>query len=118
MLSGKYLDGPDGKGRYGKSDPGGRLKQLPRQKLVRLKSLAEKNGMSMAGLSLSWVASQPGVTSPIIGARSEKQLEESAGACETRLSEKLMKQIDAIFEPGTHHVNYYTANFGPGERPR
>ncbi len=117
MLSGKYMDGKADGARYSSSDPAGRLKQLPIPKLQRLKKLAEKNEMTMAKLSLAWVASQPGITSPIIGARSEEQLRESVEACETKLSEKLLKQIDEIFAPGSHHVEYYTANFGPNARP-
>jgi aryl-alcohol dehydrogenase-like predicted oxidoreductase len=117
MLSGKYLDRGTTGARYSASDPGGRLKQLPLQKVKRFKSLAERNGMTMATLSLAWVANQPGITSPIIGARSEKQLEESAAACELKLSEKVLKAVDEIFEPGTHSVNYYSADFGPGSRP-
>lgn len=117
MLSGKYLD-PSHKGaRYSKSDPSGRLKKLPTAKLVRLKALAERNGMTSATMSLAWVASQPGVTSPIIGARSEQQLAESAAACQVKLNEKVLKQIDQIFEPGSNHIDYYMANFGPNVRP-
>ncbi len=117
MLSGKYLDSGTTGARYSGSDPGGRLKQVPIEKLEALKKLAVENEMSLATLSLAWVASQPGVTSPIIGARQEEQLKESAAACEIQLSEELLKEIDEIFEPGSHHVNYYTANFGPGKKP-
>jgi len=116
MLSGKYLDGAK-EGRYAKSDPGGRLAQVPIAKLKRLKSLAERKGMSLATLSLAWVASQPGVTAPIIGARSRKQLEESSAAVQVKLDLKTLAEIDKIFEPGSHHVNYYSANFGPNARP-
>lgn len=118
MLSGKYLDDKTKNGRYSKSDPAGRLKQIPKARLQRLKVLAERNDMTLATMSLAWVASQPGVTSPIIGARSEKQLEESAAACQIELSEKILKQIDAIIEPGSHYVDYYSAKFGPNARPR
>jgi aryl-alcohol dehydrogenase-like predicted oxidoreductase len=117
MLSGKYLN-EDSKGaRYSKSDPMGRLKQVPVARLQRLKVLAERNDMTLATLALAWVASQPGITSPIIGARSEKQLEESVAACQIQVPEKILKQVDAIFAPGTHYVNYYSANFGPNARP-
>jgi len=117
MLSGKYLDGTPAGARYSKSDPSGRLQRVPRQKLMRLRALAERNGMSLATMALAWVASQPGITSPIIGARDVKQLEESVAACQIQLTDKLLKQIDAIFEPGSHHVDYYNADFGPGKRP-
>jgi aryl-alcohol dehydrogenase-like predicted oxidoreductase len=117
MLSGKYLDEKPDEGRYAKSDPGKRLEKLPAEKLKELKSLAESAGMSMATLSLAWVANQPGITSPIIGARSAGQLEESAKACETKLDADLLQKIDEIFPPGSHHIDYYTANFGPNARP-
>lgn len=118
MLSGKYLDDKPQEGRYAKSDPANRVGQLPKPKLLKLRKLAEKNEMSMATLSLAWVASQPGITSPIIGARSVEQLQESAAAVQTKLGERLLKEIDAIFEPGSHHVEYYKADFGPGAKPR
>ena len=72
--------------------------------------------MSSAHLSLAWVANQPGITSPIIGARSEQQLEESVAACMDKIPEKVLRQIDDIFERDSHHVNYYSANFGPNSR--
>jgi aryl-alcohol dehydrogenase-like predicted oxidoreductase len=117
MLSGKYMDGRSAGARYSASDPSGRLKQVPQQKLLKLKKLAEKLEMSMTSLSLAWVANQSGITSPIIGARSEEQLRESIEACQVVLSEKTLKSIDEIFEPGSHSVNYYSANFGPNARP-
>ena len=116
MLSGKYLDGNAAGARYSSSDPAGRLKQLPVQKLQRLKKLAEKSDLTMAQLSLAWVAAQPGITCPIIGARSEAQLNESVTACQTVLNDRVLKQVDEIFEPGSHHINYYNANFGPNTR--
>jgi aryl-alcohol dehydrogenase-like predicted oxidoreductase len=117
MLSGKYLEGNPKEGRYAKSDPGGRVKRLPRVQLLKLKRLAEKQGISMATLSLAWVANQPGVTSPIIGAKSAEQLRESTAACQRKLPAKLLAQIDEIFAPGSHSEDYYVANFGPGNRP-
>lgn len=118
MLSGKYLD-PQTKGaRYSNSDPSGRLAQIPTEKLLKAKALAESNDMTLATLSLSWVAGQAGITSPIIGARSEAQLKESVLACQVKLSDSLLKEIDEIFEPGSNNVNYYNANFGPGTRVR
>jgi aryl-alcohol dehydrogenase-like predicted oxidoreductase len=117
MLSGKYLDQKPEEGRYAKSDPGKRLEKLPVEKLHELDAVAKEAGMSMATLSLAWVANQPGITSPIIGARSATQLEESVAACQVKLDADLMMKIDAIFAPGTHHIDYYSANFGPGVKP-
>lgn len=117
MLSGKYLDKKPDEGRYAKSDPGKRLDQLPVDELNQFKAVAAEAGMSMTSLSLAWVANQVGITAPIVGARSSHQLEESVAACQVRLDEDLAKKIDEIFAPGSHHVDYYSANFGPNARP-
>lgn len=116
QLSGKYLEGKPKSGRYAKSDPMNRLHKASLVLTAKLKKIAERNGMSLATMSLAWVASQPGVTSPIIGARDFKQLEESAAACQIRLSDKVLKAIDAVAPPGTHVSEYYNANFGPNAR--
>jgi aryl-alcohol dehydrogenase-like predicted oxidoreductase len=117
ILSGKYLEGAVG-ARYSKSDPMKRAQQAPKPILVKLKKLAEKNGLTLTELSLAWVANQPGITSPIIGARSSAQLQESAKACQIKLSEKVLKAVDEIVVPGSHYISYYQANFGPNARPR
>lgn len=118
MLSGKYLDDSVEGARYSASDPMGRRAQLPKDKLLKLRDAAQEAGMTMTTLSLAWVAGQPGITSPIIGARSAEQLKESVAACETAISGDLLARIDEIFEPGSMHVKYYEANFGPNARPR
>jgi aryl-alcohol dehydrogenase-like predicted oxidoreductase len=117
MLSGKYLEGPGKGGRYSASDPGGRLKQLPVPALRKMKALADREKLSMTSLALAWVANQPGVTCPIIGARSDDQLRESVSACTIKLSESVLKKLDELFPPGSYSVNYYSADFGPGKRP-
>lgn len=115
ILSGKYLEDAQG-ARYSASDPAGRKTNAPEAKLRQLKVLAEENGMSMATLSLAWVAGQPGITAPIVGARSVKQLQESVAATQVELSDEVRKAVDDIFAPGEHHVPYYTAAFGPNAR--
>jgi aryl-alcohol dehydrogenase-like predicted oxidoreductase len=117
QLSGKYLDGKPAEGRYAKSDPMNRVNEQTAETVARLRSVADEGGMSLATMSLAWVASQPGVTSPIIGARSAAQLQESATACQVRLDAALLAKIDEIVPPGSHIANYYNANFGPNSRP-
>ncbi len=117
QLSGKYLERKPKGGRYSDSDPMGRISKKSSAIVSRLKRIADRNGMSLATLSLAWVASRPGVTSPIIGARSIKQLEESAAACQVTLSPKVMEAIDGVVAPGSHAIDYYTADFGPNARP-
>ncbi len=117
QLSGKYLDAKPKDGRYAKSDPMNRINKRSSEAVRKLKRIADRNGISLTTLSLAWVAGQPGITSPIIGAKSPKQLEESAAALEVKLSEKTLKQIDEVVPPGTNILAYYEAKFGPNARP-
>lgn len=116
QLSGKYLGKPKA-GRYATSDPGNRINARSTKKVQQLKRIADREGMSLTTLALAWVASQPGITSPIIGARSRAQLAESVAACQVRLNPKTMASIDRVVEPGSHVLDYYSANFGPNARP-
>lgn len=115
ILSGKYLDGAQG-ARYSASDPAGRKAKQPVEKLQKLRALGEEQGLSLTELSLAWVAAQPGITSPIIGARSIEQLRQSVEAVQKPLSEEALKAVDAIFAPGEFDVPYYQAAFGPNAR--
>lgn len=117
QLSGKYLAAKPERGRYATSDPMKRVNTRSAAAVTKLKRIADRNGMSLATLSLAWVAGRPGVTSPIIGARSVAQLKESAAACEVKLSENVLSAIDAAVPPGSHVLEYYNANFGPNARP-
>ncbi len=117
QLSGKYLDKTPEKGRYATSDPMNRVNAQTTGKVRQLKRIADRLGLSLTQISLAWVASQPGITAPIIGARSKAQLKESAEACCLSLSAKTLEQIDRIFAPGSNILEYYSANFGPNVRP-
>lgn len=117
QLSGKYLEDKPSDSRYGKSDPMGRITTETTEVVRGLKAIADGAGLTLTQMSLAWVAGQPGITSPIIGARSEAQLEESAAACQIVLDESVRQQIDAVIAPGTNVSNYYTAPFGPNARP-
>ena len=49
-----------------------------------------------AGLSVAWVASHPGITAPIIGARNLQQLEGSLKALEIDMTPELRAEISAL----------------------
>ncbi|MBS1716054.1 MAG: aldo/keto reductase [Armatimonadetes bacterium] len=117
QLSGKYLGQKPKDGRYAKSDPMGRITAQTTKVVQRLKTIADRAGLTLTQMSLAWVAGQPGVTVPIIGAKSPVQLEESVGACQTELSAKTLAQIDKVVAPGNVEIRYYNADFGPNARP-
>ncbi|MBS1706052.1 MAG: aldo/keto reductase [Armatimonadetes bacterium] len=117
QLSGKYLDVKPKNARYSTTDPQKRVNRATTEAIRRYKIIADRYELSMTQLALAWVANQPGITAPIIGARSEQQLEDSVAACQLQLPEKAYEQIDRVVEPGDHLIDYYSANFGPNVRP-
>ena len=117
QLTGKYLDQKPLDGRYSKSDPGGRVNRTTSKVVERLVPIAKRYGLTLTELSLAWVAGQPGITVPIIGAKSPEQLKQSVKACQTELPAKCLEAIDKVCKPESHVLNYYNANFGPNVRP-
>jgi 1-deoxyxylulose-5-phosphate synthase len=62
-----------------------------------LRSLAKQAGMTMPTMAVSWVLSNPAITSPIIGASASAQLADSLAAAEKdRLPEDLKTKLDSI----------------------
>lgn len=117
QLTGKYLDAKTKRARYSASDPMGRVSAASRRAVGRLKTIADRAGLSMTDLALGWVASQPGVTVPIVGARSPEQLKATVAACQTQVSAKTSAQIDRVLPREGVVVPYYRADFGPNARP-
>lgn len=56
-------------------------------------------GQQESVVSLSWLLSRPGVTSPLLGPRSANQLGSLVKALEWKLPEELDRELDKLF-PG------------------
>jgi aryl-alcohol dehydrogenase-like predicted oxidoreductase len=63
--------------------------------LEALEKLGQGRGKSIAQMALAWQLSQPVISSPIIGANSVEQLNDSLGAVGLRLTDEEMKALDA-----------------------
>ncbi len=61
-----------------------------------LEDVADEAGISMAQAALAWVADRPGVTSPILGARTVEQLEESLEVAELHLDDGHRERLDEV----------------------
>jgi aryl-alcohol dehydrogenase-like predicted oxidoreductase len=111
FLSGKYernRDGGSGDGRLEKmkdsANPG--FKKFTDQNWKILEVLRDVSGKlhrSAAQVALNWVATQPGVTSPILGASKLSQLEDNLGALDFSIPAELRRQLDAISAPASLH---------------
>jgi len=56
--------------------------------------VVEETGKTYPQVALNWLLSRPGVTAPIIGARTMEQLEDNLGAAGWRLDDKHMQRLD------------------------
>ncbi|KAI0365123.1 Aldo/keto reductase [Pilatotrama ljubarskyi] len=65
----------------------------------RVEELAKKKGVSMAQISTAWILSKPGVTAPIIGTTSLKNLEDILGALDVKLTEEEIKFLEEPYKP-------------------
>ena len=65
----------------------------------KLQPIAQKYDASTAQIALAWLIAQPGVTSPIVGARNAKQIKETAQAALLDLKPEDIKAISQIAQP-------------------
>ncbi|MFJ7217380.1 aldo/keto reductase [Amycolatopsis sp. NPDC098790] len=68
-----------------------------------VKKVAEEQGRKPAQIGLAWLLRNPGVTAPIIGARTPAQLEDNLGALEVELTEA---QVSRLEEASTINLGY------------
>jgi aryl-alcohol dehydrogenase-like predicted oxidoreductase len=64
-----------------------------------LEKIAKAHDSTVARCALSWVQSQPGVTSTIIGARRLTQLEDNVKALDVTLTKDELAKLDALTKP-------------------
>ncbi|MCW2120349.1 aldo/keto reductase [Flavobacterium sp. 7A] len=99
VLTGKFLEGLE-------KHPKARLNLFPQynrysseQSIAATKmyhQIAIKNGLTLTQLALAFINQQQYVTSTIIGATSIPQLKENIEAFSIRLSEDILKEVDAV----------------------
>jgi aryl-alcohol dehydrogenase-like predicted oxidoreductase len=64
-----------------------------------LLEIAGDRGVSAAQVALAWLLGRPGVTSVIVGARTEEQLADNLAAAELALSAEERARLDEVSEP-------------------
>jgi aryl-alcohol dehydrogenase-like predicted oxidoreductase len=62
-------------------------------------NVAERHGTTHSAVSLAWLAARPEVSTIIVGARSEQQLDENLKALDVRLSREDIQQLDEASKP-------------------
>jgi aryl-alcohol dehydrogenase-like predicted oxidoreductase len=71
-----------------------------------LRDVAHAHGVTPGQAALAWVADRPGVTAPIVGARTVGQLRESLAAASLHLDEKGSTQLTEVSTPPTPNYPY------------
>ena len=62
----------------------------------RVKNIAAKYGQTTASAAINWLINTPGITAPIVGARSAAQMQESFTSTQWNLSKEDYAEIDRI----------------------
>ena len=74
--------------------------------VTEIEALCEEIGEQPAHVALAWLLHQDGVTGPIIGPRTEDQLDDAQHAITVHLGEDVLKRLDDIFpgyQPAPEH---------------
>ena len=100
-LGGGLLGGVLQKAADGRRASEGMQKQIDanRPKLEKWEALCNDLGEKPADVALAWLLNNPVVTAPIIGPRTQEQLDGSLRALEIKLSEETLKKLDELFPP-------------------
>jgi aryl-alcohol dehydrogenase (NADP+) len=64
-------------------------------------AIASERGVSPAQIALAWVARQPGITAPIVGASKMPQLDQAVAALDITLSADDLRRLEEPYEPHT-----------------
>jgi len=78
--------------------------------------IAAERGVPMAHVALSWLVDRPGVTSVILGARTEAQLVDNLGAAGLALTDAERKRLDEASDP--EPADYPYGSIGREQRTR
>ena len=74
-------------------------------------AISEQTGKSAAQIALNWMLQMPGVTAPIIGARTMKHLEDNLGASGWSLTPEQMERLNQVSEKTLPYPHNMIVNF-------
>jgi aryl-alcohol dehydrogenase-like predicted oxidoreductase len=101
LLGGAIRKERDGGGMRSTSGRAGDALADPDQRaqIQAYEDLCEKQGMDPGEVGLAWLLTRPGVTGPIVGPRTQEQLDSALRAVELDLPEEFLQSLEEIF-PG------------------
>lgn len=113
MLTGRYRKGPP-------LPDSLRVKVFPKQMsdersldaIEQLMPIAQGAGLSLTHMALGFVMAHPGVTSAILGPRTQQQLDDLLASAEVQLSDDVPDQVNRVVPPGID-IGVNEANYEP-----
>ena len=118
LLTGKYRRGqdtPEGSRRFeGWTEPPIYDEDRLYDTIDVLVQIAEEHGTSATQIGLAWTLAKPGVTSVIVGARTEEQLTDSLGAADVRLTDAEIARLDDASATPLPYPYWHQANTADG----
>jgi aryl-alcohol dehydrogenase-like predicted oxidoreductase len=103
LLSGKFRGGagPEGSRHFNRAhrEPPIYDEEWLSAVVDTLVSVADARGVPSSTVALAWLLGRPGVSSVIIGARTEQQFKENLAATELKLSEEELARLDKVSRP-------------------
>jgi aryl-alcohol dehydrogenase-like predicted oxidoreductase len=112
LLTGKYKrhdQSADGRWHGGKDNFDRKVTPAAFDVIEAVVALANEKGCSASQLALAWLASQPGVTAPIIGPRTLDQVIDNLGAAKVQITDADRARLDAVAPPWSATLRYYDA---------
>jgi aryl-alcohol dehydrogenase-like predicted oxidoreductase len=114
MLAGRYADAetyPEGS-RAARIQTWAADRVSPRALATaqQLATIADKYGITPLQLALAWVKDQPGVTSPIIGPRTEAHLDAALSVLDMHLDPQAAADVDEIVPPGSAVSDFHNTS--------
>ncbi|PKK57231.1 Aldo/keto reductase [Rhizophagus irregularis] len=109
FLTGKYTKEStiDMKSGYRNQAIAGHFKHEQNWKILdEVVAISKEINRSPVQVSLNWIQQKPGVTSPLIGARTVSQLEENLKSLEFKLTPEQMKRLDDVSQPTGREVPF------------
>jgi aryl-alcohol dehydrogenase-like predicted oxidoreductase len=73
----------------------------------QIAALASSRGLAQSQLAIAWVKEQPGVVAPIIGPRTENQLDDALAVADLKIDQDLASALDEIVPPGSAVANFH-----------
>jgi aryl-alcohol dehydrogenase-like predicted oxidoreductase len=125
LLSGKYRrdqQGPEGSRHLTDwGEPPVRDPDQTYDTIDVLVEIGEAHGVSAAQVALAWTLGRPGISSVVVGARTDEQLADNLGAADLELSDEEVARLEEVSRPPLIYPHWHQANtaadrLGPADR--